>query len=97
MITSSGEDDFDYLICSEVENLNDIPKGVAFRTIPKGRYAVFTVKEDLFKIQKGVESIYKNWLLNTSYELADAPSFEKYDEAGLEKGCSEMELWIPIK
>jgi AraC family transcriptional regulator len=43
------------------------------------------------------ESLYKNWLLNTSYELADAPSFEKYDVAWTGREDSEMEIWIPIK
>lgn len=92
-----GEDGFRYLICSEVENLDDVPEGFAFKTIPKGRYAVFTVKGGFSEIQKGVECIYKNWLSNTSYELADAPSFERYHEAWTGKEDSEMEIWIPIK
>jgi AraC family transcriptional regulator len=92
-----GEDGFRYLICSEVENLDDVPEGFALRTIPKGRYAVFTIKGGFSEIQKGVETIYKNWLSNTSYELADAPSFERYNDAWTGKEDSEMEIWIPIK
>lgn len=92
-----GEDGFGYLICSEVDHLEAVPEGFVFRTIPKGRYAVFTVKGGGPKIQKGVESIYKNWLSNTSYELADAPNFERYDETWTGKENAEMEIWIPIK
>lgn len=93
----TGEDDFRYLICSEAENLNDVPEGFAFRIIPKGRYAVFTIRGGFSEIQNGVASIYKNWLSNTNYELADAPSFEKYNDAWTGKDDSEMEIWIPIK
>ncbi|MGD9365686.1 MAG: AraC family transcriptional regulator [Desulfobacteraceae bacterium] len=95
--SKAGDIDFGYLICSEVENLDDVPEGFAFRTIPKGRYAVFTIKGGFSQIQEGVASIYKNWLSNTSYELADAPGFEKYDAAWVGKEDSEMEIWIPIK
>jgi AraC family transcriptional regulator len=80
-----------------VENLDDVPEGLAFRTIPKGRYAVFTIKGGVSEIQKGVETIYKNWLSNTSYELADAPSFERYNDTWTGEEDSEMEIWIPIK
>ncbi len=97
-LDQKAEDDgFCYLICSEVESLDDVPEGFAFRTIPKGRYAVFTIKGGFFDIQKGVRSIYKNWLSNTSYELADTPSFEKYNAAWNGNENSEMEIWIPIK
>ncbi len=92
-----SEDGFGYVICSEVKNLDDVPEGFVSKTIPKGKYAVFTVKGGFSEIQKGVESIYKNWLSNTCYELAEAPNFEKYNEAWSGKEDSEMEIWIPIK
>jgi AraC family transcriptional regulator len=88
---------FGYLICSEVENLDDIPDGFVSRTIPRAKYAVFTIEGGFPKIQKGMESIYKNWLSNTSYELANSPTFERYDEDWTGNNDSKMEIWIPIK
>jgi len=77
--------------------LNDVPEGLHVAKIPKARYAVFTIKGGFQEIQKGVESIYKNWLSNTSYELADSPHFEKYDEGWSDSEDSTMEIWMPIK
>jgi AraC family transcriptional regulator len=88
---------FGYLICSEVENLDDIPDGFVSRTIPRAKYAVFTIEGGFPKIQKGVESIYKNWLSNTSYELANSPNFERYDEDWTGNNDSKMEIWIAVK
>ena len=88
---------FGYLICSEVENLDDIPDGFVSRTIPEAKYAVFTIEGGFPKIQKGMESIYKNWLSNTSYELANSPNFERYDEDWTGNNDSKMEIWIPVK
>lgn len=88
---------FGYLICSEVEKLDDIPDGFVSRTIPKAKYAVFTIEGGFPKIQKGMESIYKNWLSNTSYELANSPNFERYNEDWTGNNDSKMEIWIPIK
>ena len=88
---------FGYLICSEVENLDHIPEGFVSRTIPEAKYAVFTIDGGFPKIQKGVEAIYKNWLSNTSYELADSPNFERYNGNWTGDKDSKMEIWIPIK
>ncbi len=77
--------------------VDDVPEGFVTKTIPKSRYAVFTIKGGLRQIQDGVEAIYKNWVANTSYELAHGPHFEKYDEAWAGIEASEMEIWIPIK
>lgn len=96
-ILPKHENQFNYLICSEVQNSDDVPEGFHIRKIPKAKYAVFTIKGGFQKIQKGVESIYKNWLSNTSYELADSPHFEKYNDDWSDSEDSTMEIWIPIK
>ena len=93
----NDESNFNYLVCSEVESLEDIPDGFIYKTFPKARYAVFTLKGGYQDLQKGVASIYKNWLSNTSYKLAHLPHFEKYDERWTGQSDSEMEIWIPIK
>jgi AraC family transcriptional regulator len=95
--TQNNENGFNYLICSEVESLRNIPDGFIDKTIPKARYAVFTIKGGISEIQEGVESIYKNWLSHTGYELAHGPHFERYDDRWTEEENSEMEIWIPIK
>jgi AraC family transcriptional regulator len=96
-VSPDSEDRFSYLICSEVENMNDVPEGFVSKTIPKAKYAVFSITGGVAEIQRGVESIYKNWVSNTSYELASGPNFEKYGENWEGKAESEMEIWIPIK
>jgi len=94
---ADDSDEFGYLICSEIDNFNNIPEGFVTRTMSKGKYAAFTIKGGFLEIQKGIETIYKNWLSNTSYELAHSPHFEKYDDRWTGKEDSEMEIWIPIK
>ncbi|MCP4137421.1 MAG: helix-turn-helix domain-containing protein [bacterium] len=91
------EEGFTYLICSEVMNSEDIPEGFVTRTVEKGRYAVFTIKGGFSEIQQGTGDIFKNWLPNTGYELANRPPLEKYDERWTGKTDGEMEIWIPIK
>ncbi len=96
-ISLEAEDTFGYLICSEVSDHSDVPDGFIPKTLPKGKYAVFTVKGGFAEIKKAINSIYKSWLPNTSYELAHSPDLERYDERWTGGEDSEMEIWIPIK
>jgi AraC family transcriptional regulator len=87
---------FPYLICSEVTSAEDIPEGFVTRTIEKGRYAVFTIRGGFTEVQQASADIFKSWLQNTDYELANRPPLERYGERWTGKTDGEMEIWIPI-
>ncbi|CAN5153317.1 hypothetical protein BH11PSE2_BH11PSE2_05030 [soil metagenome] len=45
-----------------------------------------------------MNAIWKQWLPTSGYEVADAPSFEHYDERfNPMTGMGEVEVWGPLK
>lgn len=90
---------FSYLICIEVNDFSFIPDGMETRTIPKQKYAVFTVKGKMPEsIQKTTKEIYQNWFPKSGYERADGADFELYDERSIENNDNaEVDIYIPVK
>ncbi|MEW6184104.1 MAG: AraC family transcriptional regulator [Thermodesulfobacteriota bacterium] len=90
---------FEYIAAVEVSDLLDIPEGMAGKTIPAQKYAVFTHKGPVEKIPETYQAIYAVWHPKSGHELIKAPDFEYYDER-FHPGnpeISELDIYIPIK
>lgn len=90
---------FNELVCQEVEHFDSIPAGMVTRTIPTGKYAVFTHKGPLANLKATYDYIYKNWLPGSGYTLPTNYDFERYDERfnPMNQENSEIDIFVPIK
>ena len=96
---SSLDTEFHYLACVEVSSLDYVPQGMAGRTIPSTRYAVFTHKGPLDRLGATYKYIYGTWLPKSGFQLAEADDFEVYDERfkGRYNENSQIDIYIPLK
>ncbi len=69
------------------------------QTIEGGLYAIFTHKGPYEQLEALYCSIYRYWLLNSSYQLRDTLHFEKYLNDPQEVSPEELltEIYIPVK
>ncbi len=80
----------------EVPNFDNLPKGMESLILPKGKYAVFSIKShipnpEVFKY------IYSKWLPKSSFQLDDRPHFDILSEKIQQKAPDAIqEIWIPI-
>ena len=95
---SDDEGNFDYVCGVEVSGFSDLPAEFARVRLPEHRYAVFTHRDHVSTIRRTVNTIWSRWLPESGLEVADAPDFERYDEAfDPRTGMGGIEIWIPIK
>lgn len=90
---------FSEVIGMEVTCYDNLPKGIVAKTIPSGKYAVFTHRGPLSEILKTYEYIWGTWVLLTKEVLDERGDFELYDKRflGWDNDQSEMDIYIPIK
>jgi AraC family transcriptional regulator len=94
----SHNDELFYIASAEVTDFNAIPNGMLQRTIPGGRYAVFTHKGTLVRLGHTMNYIYGSWLTKSDVELRDAPHLELYDERFIPNSDkSEFDILLPVK
>lgn len=90
--------DYTYLICSEVEGLSSVPRGMVSKVIPASKYATFVVKGQLPEILINAwRYIYNTWLPNSGYELIDKTDFEELSLRRINLDIPEVTICIPIK
>ena len=93
----SHPDEFFYLACTEVKNINQVPQGMFAKTIPAGEYAIFTHKGLLSKLDHTMNYIYGSWLPKSGRKLREAPDLELYDHRfSPNNEQSEFDIYIPI-
>lgn len=83
----------------EVTSFGNMPTDIIVKTIPAGKYAVFTHKGSLSDILKTYQYIWGTWAMLTSETIDNRDDFELYDErfSGRENDNSEVDIYIPIK
>jgi AraC family transcriptional regulator len=99
-VCCNGDDagNFDYIAGVEVADFSDLPREFSRVRIPAQRYAVFAHKDHISTIRRSVNTIWNQWLPSSGYKVADAPSFERYDEKfDPSTGNGGLEIWVPIK
>lgn len=90
---------FTEVVGVEVSSFDGLAEPFVAKTIPGGRYAVFTHRGTLERLQQTFDYIWGTWFLNTGEELDWREDFELYDERflGYAHPDSEVDLYIPIK
>ena len=59
---------------------------------------MFTHTDHISTIRRTISAIWNHWLPSSGHKLADAPSFERYDEKfDSVSGNGGLEIWVPIK
>jgi AraC family transcriptional regulator len=99
-VCTNGDDTgyFDYIAGVEVADFSDLPREFSRVRIPEQRYAVFSHTDHISTIRRTISSIWNHWLPSSGHKLADAPSFERYDDKfDSVTGNGGLEIWVPIK
>jgi AraC family transcriptional regulator len=95
---SDDDGNFDYLCGVEVPNFSRLGPSLSKVRIPAQRYAVFLHDDHISMIRRTHSTIWSTWLPHSSYEVVDAPDFERYGENfDGERGLGGIEIWIPIQ
>ncbi|MEA4919401.1 MAG: AraC family transcriptional regulator [Clostridiaceae bacterium] len=83
----------------EVSSFDGLPACFVQKTIPGGRYAVFTHRGTLRMLPQTFDYIWSTWFLTTKEELDGREDFELYDERflGYDHPDSEIDLYIPVR
>ena len=90
--------DFDYLCGVEVPNFARVGATLSKVRIPAQRYAVFLHDDHIATIRRTHSTIWSTWLPQSSYDVVDAPSFERYGERfDSSTGVGGVEIWSPIR
>lgn len=90
-------DRFHYTAALQVPADTKIPEGMEKIELPAHKYAVFTHKGPLHKLQETNDYIWKTWLPKSGYELADAPDIEIYGEQwNAEQENGAISICLPI-
>jgi AraC family transcriptional regulator len=88
---------FDYLSAVEISDLAGLPDDFSHLRLAAQRYAVFTHRKHVSSIVDTLDAIWKKWLPNSGKQAAQAPWFERYDEAfDPRTGMGGFEIWLPI-
>jgi AraC family transcriptional regulator len=95
---SDDEGNFDYIAGCEVVDFSELPTAFSRLRLTAQKYAVFAHRPHIAEIRRTVATIWTKWLPESGHEAADAPGFERFDDAfDFRTGEGGLELWIPIK
>lgn len=77
----------------------ELPEGVLAKTLPGGRYAVFTHTGPAAALPQTYDYIWGSWALTTGEVLDDREDFEVYDSRFLGPECpdSQIDIYIPVR
>ncbi len=92
------EGNFDYLSGYEVKPGSPLPEGLQALKVPANRYAIFTQKGHIAGIQGVFAAIWSQWLPESGFEAAEAPTIERYGkEFNPQTGLGGYQIWLPIR
>jgi AraC family transcriptional regulator len=98
-VCCNGDDagNFDYIAGVEVTDFSDLPREFSRVRIAEQRYAVFTHRDHISTVRRSVNTIWNHWLPASGHRMADAPTFERYDEKfDPATGNGGFEFWVPL-
>lgn len=84
---------------AETNPFLELPEGVLAKTLPGGRYAVFTHTGPAATLPQTYDYIWGSWTLTTDEVLDDREDFEVYDSRFLGPECpdSQINIYIPVR
>lgn len=91
-------DNVEYMAGLAVSDFSDLPAEFTRLRIPAQRYAVFVHRGHIAGIGATWQAIWQRDLPQTGLAVADAPTFERYDERfDPRTGQGDVEIWVPFK
>ncbi len=98
-VSGDGTISFLEFVGIEVDECRRLPDGMIKKTIPDGRYAVFTHKGKVADLLKTYDYIWGSWILSSRETLDEREDFEVYDERflGADDPQSQIDIYIPVK
>lgn len=102
MLSSEGERpeyEFMHLVGHPVNSIEGIPEGMSYKNVPAHKYAKFTHKGPLSKLDTTYNDIFMQWLPASSEEYDPSGcDLEWYDERFKhEEDDSEFDIYVPVK
>lgn len=87
-----------YVACVAAASDAPPPAGMITRSIPAGRYAVFTHRGKLDTLARTMDHIYGQWLPQSGIQLRKGPHIEVYDARfNPDSDDSEFDICLPVK
>lgn len=86
-----------YIAAAPVATFEGLPGDLLQRTLPAGRYALFTHVGKLDRLGATMAAIYRDWLPQAEQKLRDAPHLEWYDQRfDVNSEKSEFDILLPV-
>ncbi|WP_213876754.1 GyrI-like domain-containing protein [Pseudomonas sp. dw_358] len=93
-----GQGGFEYIAGVEVDTLQGLPDEFRSVQLAPQRYAVFEHTGHISSMGQTFKAIWQEWLPSSEFDAADAPEFERYDEAfDPLTGTGGLEIWLPLR
>jgi AraC family transcriptional regulator len=93
----SHKDELFYVAGVAVSDFAGAPADMLQRTLPAGRYALFTHMGKLDRLGETMRAIYVEWLPKAGVQLRDAPHLEVYDRRfNIMSDKSELDILLPV-
>ena len=98
-VCCNGDDEgnYDYISGVEVASFSDVPDDFARVGIPQQKYAVFRHDDHVSTIRRTINTIWNKWLPESGHEVADAPTFERYQNFDPRTGMGIIEIWLALR
>ena len=88
---------FEYICGVEVADFSAVPQTWSRINLPATRYAVFVHRGPVSSIRATFESIWRDWLPTSGFQVADAPLLERYGEDfDSASATGNVEIWVPL-
>ena len=93
------DDLMDYLACTPVSKVGEVPAGFRSFEVPKGKYAVFKATGYHEQTQYMIDHVYSTWLPQSEYKRTEGPEFTWLDHRvhPLDSMTSEVQYFLPIR
>lgn len=97
MVPGDPEGIFHYIAGVMVSSLDNIPEGFTGKTVPYGKYAVFTHFGKLDTLGQTYQNIYQDWLVSAGLPIRGDLDFEYYDNRFvLDSDQSEFDIYVAL-
>jgi AraC family transcriptional regulator len=95
----NGDMTFTEVVGIEVISFNSMPESIVNKTLPSGKYAVFTHTGSLKNLRNTYEYIWGTWMVGNKEQLDNREDFEAYDlrYLGYDHPNTQFDIYIPLK
>lgn len=98
MLNMNNDVLFSEVVAAEVDSFDGLEEPLIPKVLAGGKYAVFTHRGSLSRLNDTFKYIWGTWFLSTSETVDGREDFEVYDERflGFNHPDSEVDIYIPI-